>query len=149
MSGTERQLENYTCYGRSLNHYLCCMLLNCLSFLNTLPRWVSIKTLMPSQDAMLHPRSDRSREGRTWLLMVKMLCSIWWELKSQSVTTLFVCTSSVAILLYPSRLLGSNRKYLELNYANQKNSQHTLEFLEHCDDTFKSSQIVPQRNEDP
>lgn len=79
----------------------------------------------------------------------EMLCSLWRELKSQSVTTLFVCTSSVAILLYPSRLLGSNRKYLELNYANQKNSQHTLEFLEDGDDTFKSSQIVPQRNKCP
>ena len=66
-----------------------------------------------------------------------------------SVTTLFVCSSSVAILLYPSRLLRSNRKYLELNYANQKNSLHTLEFLEDGDDTFKSSQIVPQNNKDP
>ena len=134
---------------KSLNHYLCCTLSNCLSFLNTLPRWVSVKYFMPRQDAMLHPRSDQSREGRSWLLTVEMLCSLWRELKSQSVTTLSLCTSSVAIPLYPSRLLGSNRKYLELNYANQKNSQHTLEFLEDGDDTLKSSQIVPQRNKCP
>ena len=117
--------------------------------LNTLPRWVSVKTLMPGHDALLHPRSDQSREGRSWLLMVEVLCCLRRGLKSLSVTTLFVCSSSVAILLYPSRLLRSNRKYLELNYANQKNSQHTLEFLEDGDDTFKSSQIVPQNNKDP
>lgn len=99
--------------------------------------------------------ADQSGGGRSSLLMVEMFCS----LMGTEITACdhfiwkrcphFFCISRMVILLYQSWFLfGINRKDKELNCANQENSQHTPEFLEDGGGIFKSSQIVPQINED-
>lgn len=61
----------------SLNYCINSMILTCLSFLNTVHRWVSVKTLA-------HPTTAQSREGRIITSNGQNALPSWCGLKSHS-----------------------------------------------------------------